>query len=86
MENYYLRDAGATQDDFYKTIDPDDVTGITTDVNIAGVTVTGATSITTSESDTRNNAFTSFNVSLQSRPGDNVVIPVSSSESRRKRL
>ena len=30
------RDAGVTQDDFYKTIDPDDVTGITTDVNVAG--------------------------------------------------
>ncbi len=73
------RDAGVTQDDFYKTIDPADVTGITTDVNLPGVTVTGATSITTSESDTKNNAFTSFKVSLQSKPADNVVIPVSSS-------
>ena len=71
------RDAGVTQDDFYKTIDPDDVTGITTDVNIAGVTITGPTSITTSESDTKNNVSTSFNVSLQSKPGDNVVIPLS---------
>ena len=73
------RDAGATQDDFYKTIDPDDVTGLTTDVNLPGVTVTGPTSITTSESDTKNNSFVSFSVTLQSKPDSDVVIPVSSS-------
>lgn len=71
------RDAGVTQDDFYKTVDPADVTGLTTDVNIAGVTVIGATSITTSETDVQTNTTVSFTVNLRSRPADNVVVPLS---------
>ncbi|HEY0108637.1 MAG TPA: Calx-beta domain-containing protein [Fibrella sp.] len=74
------RDAGFTEDEFYKTVDPEDVTGITTDVNIAGVTVIGPTSITTSETDVQTNTTTSFTINLRSKPLDNVVVPLSISD------
>ena len=70
------RDAGVTQDNFYDTIDPEDVTGVTTDVNVAGVTIVGATTLITRETDVKSGTSAAFFVNLQAKPASDVVVPL----------
>jgi hypothetical protein len=70
------RDAGVTQDNFYDTIDPEDVIGITTDVNVAGVTIIGPTTLQTRETDMRTGTSAVFTINLQSKPASDVVVPL----------
>lgn len=72
------RNPPLTLDPAYKALDPADVSGTTVDIDqlLVGVTITPTRSIFTSETDEATRRFQTFSVRLNSRPGSDVVIPI----------